>query len=128
MLLFAAGVVAAVTGLVHSVLGEILIFRHLRTGGIVPNMSAAPLRVRNIRILWASWHTLTLFGWGFAAVLIRLSIANAGDSLNSTVIWAIILANFCGSALVLISTRGRHPGWVALLLVAALTWFATMTS
>lgn len=35
---------------------------------------------------------------------------------------AIVYANLGGSVLVLIGTKGRHPGWIALLLVAALTW------
>jgi hypothetical protein len=127
-LLFTAGILAVVTGLAHSVLGEILIFRHLRRGSLLPNMDAPPLRQRNIRIIWASWHVLTLFGWSFAAILFRLSFASPGDALFSPVAGAIVVANLGGSLLVLIGTRGRHPGWIALLLVAALTWIATSAS
>ena len=55
-LFFAAGLLALITGVVHSVFGEILIFRHLRSGGLVPAMGAPPLRERNVRIIWATWH------------------------------------------------------------------------
>ena len=124
-LFFAAGLLALVTGLVHSVLGEILIFRHLRSGGLVPAMGAPPLRERNIRIIWATWHLATLFGWAFAGVLLRLAFAPHNYSLNEFVVSAIVFAYLGGSLLVLVGTKGRHPGWIALLVVAALTWAGT---
>lgn len=118
----AAGAVALITGLVHSLLGEVLIFRHLRRGGLVPTMAAPPLRARNIRIIWATWHLASVFGWAFAGILFRLAIA-PDSSASALLATAIVLANLAGSLLVLIATEGKHPGWIALLLVAALTWF-----
>ena len=59
-LLLGAGVVMALTALVHSVVGEILIFRQLRSGGIVPTEGGPPLRERHVRILWASWHLVSI--------------------------------------------------------------------
>lgn len=123
--LLVAGVLATITGLAHSILGEKLIFRHLRNGGLVPAMGAPPLRERNIRIIWATWHLATVFGLAFAGVLLRLASAPNHDSLSTLVVSAISYANLGGSLLVLIGTKGRHPGWIALLAVAALTWFAT---
>ena len=119
-----AGVLALITGVVHSVLGEKLIFRHLRNGGLVPAMGAPPLRERNIRIIWAIWHLASVFGWAFAGVLIWLGLAPPNQSLQVLVVSAAVLAYLGGSMLVLIGTKGRHPGWIALLLVAALTWVA----
>ena len=118
----AAGVIALITGVIHSVMGEILIFRQLRKSGLVPTMAAPPLRERNIRILWATWHLASVFGWAFAGILIRLSIA-PHDSPRGLIVSAIVFANLAGSLLVLIGTKGRHPGWVALLVVAVLAWF-----
>ena len=117
-----AGVLAAVTGVVHSVLGERLIFRHLREGTLVPTKTATPLRERQIRILWATWHLGSVFGWGFAGALIGLGLGT-GDPLRLLVVGAVF-AYFGGAVLVLVGTKGRHPGWVALLLVALLTGFA----
>jgi hypothetical protein len=122
-----AGLLALITGIVHSVLGEVLIFRHVRSGGFVPAMDAPPLRERNIRILWATWHLASVFGWAFAIVLIGIGLAPLNDSIEPLVLSAIAFANLAGSLLVLIGTKGRHPGWIALLLVAALTWTAATT-
>jgi hypothetical protein len=127
ILFVAAGVLALVTGIVHSVLGEVLIFRHVRRRGLVPAADAPPLRERNIRILWATWHLASVFGWAFAIVLIRIGLAPLTDSPRALVLGAIVFANLAGSLLVLIGTKGRHPGWIALLLVAALTWMAAGT-
>ena len=105
------------------VLGEILIFRHVRKGGLVPAMGAPPLRERNIRIIWATWHLATVFGWAFAGVLFRLAFGHPSPS--SLILSAIVFAYLGGAILVLIGTKGRHPGWIALSAVAALTWFAS---
>ena len=119
-----AGVLSIITGVVHSAGGEWLIFRHLRSGTFVPALSLPPLKERNIRIIWATWHLASVFGWAFACVLIWLGLAPPNQPLKPVVVTAIVVANLCGSMLVLIGTKGRHPGWVALLLGAALTWVA----
>jgi hypothetical protein len=38
---------------------------------------------------------------------------------------AIVGAFLAGSVLVLVATRGRHPGWIGLLAVAALSHLGT---
>ncbi len=116
--LLAAAIVAIVVGAIHSVLGEVLIFRHLRKGALVPTASAPPLRERDVRILWASWHIATVFGWAFAVLLLQLA----------TVEQAAIGAFIGSSLLVLLGTRGRHPGWIGLLAVAALVCLAINAS
>lgn len=123
-LLMVAAVLAVVTGIVHSVLGEILIFRHVRGDGVVPAMGAGPLRARNIRILWATWHLATVFGMALAGVLFALAL-RPGGSVRGIAAAAAVFAYLGGGLLVLVGTRGRHPGWIALLLVAALAWIAT---
>lgn len=122
-LLLAAGAIAAVTGLIHSVLGEILIFRHLRNGGLVPALGAPPLQARNIRIIWATWHLASVFGWAFAGVLFGLAFDHPSPDL--LILSAVVYAHAAGAILVLLGTKGRHPGWIALAAVAALTWFAS---
>jgi hypothetical protein len=119
--LVAAALVVALTGLAHSVGGEWMIFRTLRRGGIVPRGGAPVLRGYQTRILWANWHLVTLLGWALAALLLWTA-APAGRAASGGVIElgaAVTLA--AGGALVLWSNRGRHPGWVALWLAAALT-------
>jgi hypothetical protein len=121
-LYLAAGLLAAATGIVHSVLGERLIFRHLRAGAVVPTRAAPPLRERHVRILWATWHLGSVFGWAFAAMLLWLAFEPVPT--EERIVAAIVGAHLGGSALVLLATRGRHPGWIALLLVAGLAALA----
>jgi hypothetical protein len=122
-LLLVAGSLALVTGAVHSVLGEVLIFRHLRNGGLVPTMAAPPLRERHVRILWATWHLATVLGWACGGMLLRMAVGPQDSSFEAFVLSAIVFANLGGSLLVLIGTRGRHPGWIALAIVAMLAGF-----
>ncbi|MES9943184.1 MAG: hypothetical protein ABW104_15370 [Candidatus Thiodiazotropha sp. 6PLUC2] len=123
IILATAAGLAVLTGIVHSVMGELLIFRHLRNGTLVPTHDAPPLKNRNIRIVWATWHLATVFGWAFAAVLGRLAMDPQAEII-SLVVGATVAAYAGGAMLVLVGTRGRHPGWVALSAVAALTWSA----
>lgn len=123
--MFAAGILAIIVGAVHSVLGEVLIFRHLRGRGLVPTLAAPPLRERHVRILWASWHVLTMFGWAFAAMLLWFSHPSPPLATQAFIEHTLIVAFLAGALLVLIATKGRHPGWLGLSTVAALTWFAS---
>jgi hypothetical protein len=121
--LIVAAVLLAITGLVHSLLGERLIFRHLREGSWVPKRGAPPLRARHVHILWATWHMMSVFGWGFALILWGLAAA-PDTPARDLVLPALGGASAIGAVLVLVGTRGRHPGWVALGVVAALAWTA----
>ena len=87
-----AGLLALAVGAAHSLLGELLIFRHLRRGGLVPVLEAPPLRERHIRILWATWHLATVFGWAIAAVLLRLAVPMSHTSLQLLVLNTAALA------------------------------------
>jgi hypothetical protein len=121
-LLLAAAAVMVLTGLAHSVIGERLIFSRLREGGIVPTLAPMPLKERHVRILWASWHLVTLLGWALAAILVLLPSKAPGAPGADPLLTTIVVATAGGSALVLWATRGRHPGWIALLAAAILTW------
>lgn len=122
----AAAVLLLVIGLVHSLLGERLIFRRMRAGGLIPTQGGPVLRQAHVRILWASWHIVTVLGWGLAAMLFWLADASAAPLAASPLVQALALALLLSAALVLVGTRGRHPGWLGLLaaagLVAAGAW------
>jgi hypothetical protein len=118
--LFCAALVLLMVGTIHSILGEWLIFRHLRTGGMVPAAAAPPLRERHVRILWASWHIVSVLGWAFAAVLLRMAFPSEPQILQVFVQNAIVISLALSALLVLAGTRGRHPGWIGLLAAAVL--------
>ena len=119
-----AAALAVLIGVVHSVLGEVLIFRKLRFGSIVPALGAPPLSERHIRILWATWHVVTIFGFAFAAILFRLGSDTDATSIRAIVLNATSAAFLGASILVLFGTRARHPGWVGLAGMATLITLA----
>lgn len=119
--LLAAAVLMILIGIAHSVIGEILIFRQLRAGTIVPLLAPPPLRERHLRILWANWHLTSALGWGLAALLILVAVA-PDPSSYALQVRIIAVATLAGSLLVLYATRGRHPGWIGLLVAAVLAW------
>lgn len=110
-------------GIVHSILGEYLIFNSKRNkGNLVPSKKSEALKERHLRILWATWHLASVFGWCIGAVLIKISVEY--NELKSTsidfIILSIIYTMFLTSLLVLVGTKGKHPGWVVLLLIGIL--------
>lgn len=123
--LVAAAIIAVIVGIVHSALGELLIFKKLRTSGVVPTEPAPPLQARNVRILWATWHLASVFGWAFAGILFTL--AQDSGSAHMAALNATMFAFLGGSLLVLIGTKGRHPGWLGLLAVATLAFLSSVT-
>lgn len=122
----AASGLATFVGFAHTVLGERLIFRRLRTRGVIPTDGGNVLAERHVRILWATWHLATVFGWGIAAVLWWLALPTSRLATQSPVPWAIAAAMLAASLLVLVGTQARHPGWVGLLGVAILTAVGTL--
>jgi len=120
-LLFAAGILSFIVGLVHSVLGELLVFKKLRADSLVPTSTAPPLKERNIRILWATWHLASFFGFAIGAILIHLA---SSELVPTFIVNSIALSMTSGSILVLYATKAKHPGWVGLLLVAILCWLS----
>ncbi|MFN3955098.1 MAG: hypothetical protein ACK4LQ_11640 [Pararhodobacter sp.] len=121
-----ASAVLVFTAFAHSVIGEMMIFRKVSGGKIIPVKSAPPLQGRNIRILWATWHIVSVFGLVFALVLFRIG---RGEPIHAS--WlagTIAIACLAAGFLVLVATRGRHPGWISLSLAAALTLTALSAS
>lgn len=123
-MLLSAGVLAFVVGLVHSALGEVLVFRRLRKGSIIPTHGKPLLLERNVRILWATWHIASIFGWGVGAILVYLSQAEFEPISTNYIVQAIAYSMFLSGLLVFIATKARHPGWAGLMGVAVLCWLA----
>lgn len=110
-----------VIGLIHSVLGERLIFKRMRSGGAIPTSGGNILREPHVRILWATWHLATAMGIGIAALLFWLALPSSAPPGRLPIAVVVIAAALAGSGLVLVGTKGKHPGWAGLLGVALLT-------
>ena len=119
--LLGAAALSALIAVAHSVIGEQRIFRHLRRAGqIVPTEGGALLREFHVRILWGAWHGLSAMGLGLTGVLLWLNQPAARLASAGQVEWCVAMAMAATGVLVLVSNRGRHPAWVALLGVAGL--------
>lgn len=117
--LVVASVLAVIVGVIHSVFGERLIFRHQ------PRVADAARRHRRpFDILWATWHIASVMGVALAAVLWKLAVMPEPSALREFLLLAIALAYAVSGVLVLVGTRGRHPGWAGLIGVAVLVWLA----
>ena len=122
-----AAALAFLVGLAHSVLGERLVFSRLRQGGFVPTNGGKLLGEGHVRILWASWHVLTAFGWCIASILLWLSLPSSSPSPAWFIEQAVVITMLAGSALVFIGTKARHPGWAGLLAVAVFVWLGRVS-
>lgn len=117
---FAAGFLTIAIGVIHSFLGERLIFRRMRSGGLIPTDGGRVLREPHVRILWATWHLATAMGMGLAAVLFWLALPTSRSLGQSPAAVAIMGTMAASSGLVLVATKGKHPGWAGMLCVAVL--------
>jgi hypothetical protein len=122
--LLIAAILCFFLGLVHSFLGEYLIFKHKRKkGSLVPSKGSIELKERHLRILWATWHLASVFGWCIGAILMKIAVTEnlLNKELSNFILQSIIITMFFSSAVVLIGTKGKHPGWIVLLLIGILT-------
>ncbi len=115
--LAAAGAGSVLLGLAHSIIGERLVLRPLMRWSGGGERGEVILSMQQRRVLRASWHLVSVLGFGLAALLLAAS-ASGGFGHARTV----LAATFTAAAIYwLPATRGRHPAWVVLLVIAALT-------
>lgn len=116
--LLIASIITFLLGLVHSVLGEIMILRHLpNVEGFPPIAKSKRLPKWTIRI---TWHITTILGWAIAIILAYFSQYNPLDNNQLFIIKVLDIAFFASFVVSLIGTRARHPSWIAFLILALL--------
>lgn len=119
-----AGILCFLLGIAHSILGEVLIFNNKRSkGSLVPSKGGVNLKERHLRILWATWHLASVFGWCFGFLLIKIAVIHSTleSQFAHFIVNSTMYTMFISSLLVLVGTKGKHPGWVVLLLIGVLT-------
>jgi len=121
--LLLSGILIILLGLAHSIIGERLIFKPLRDGDAAA-AALAVLPARRWAAIWSAWHLLTLLGCGLGALLIALALRPLPVDAMVTM-QAVLIATFLLSAVFwVVGTKGRHPAWIVLLLIALATWLA----
>ena len=114
-----AAAVAILTAVAHSILGErYILIRLFRRDDLPKILGSEWLTKRTLRF---TWHLTSVAWWGFAALL----LIYAGErGSRAAALQIIAVTALCSAVLTALTTNGRHLGWVALLIVALLTWFA----
>lgn len=116
----AAALLLVVVGAIHSVFGERWIFRRMRVAAIIPTNGGSVLREPHVRILWATWHLVTILGVCIALALGWMAVPHHLQMVGQAAPLAIIGAMLASALLVYIATLGKHMGWAGLLGVALL--------
>jgi hypothetical protein len=121
-LLLAASLLLAMTALLHAVLGELLIVRHLRrVDGLPPIFGSRSLPRQTLQF---TWHLPSILGAGLAVILARYAQLPALGTEERFVIATIAVSLLACAGAVFLFSRGRHPGWAAFLATAVLCWMA----
>ncbi len=116
----AAAVALTLVGAVHSVFGERLIFRRMRTAPGIPTNGGSVLREPHVRIMWVSWHLVSILGACPAIALVWLALPENQALLVSPLSVSIFISVVASGLLVFVGTKGKHLGWAGLLCVALL--------
>ncbi len=119
-----AGCLAIALGIIHSILGEILIFRHLRKSDIFSDKGMSKLKIRHYKTMWSTWHLVTLFGWGIGAILIVQSWQGPANITLSNISTVINILFLISTIYWLVATKGKHPAWIILGTISFLVWLA----
>lgn len=119
ILIYIAAVAAVVMGIVHSTLGERLVFPRLFASADLPRLRGSLEFTRSI-LRWA-WHLLSLAWFGFAWLLFAIGSGHAPDAITLARIIAVVFG--VSGLIAFVTTRGRHIAWPLFALVALASWF-----
>jgi hypothetical protein len=120
--LLLAGVLLILLALGHSVLGEHLIFKQLNRGADGHSQAIQLLAQRRWDALRSTWHLVSLLAFGLGAVLLVGASLDSATSKLSHILTAISLTFAVSTIFWLIGTRGKHPAWIVLAMITALTY------
>lgn len=114
-MLVAAAVLALLTGVAHSYLGERYILIRLFRRSDLPHLFGSDVFTR--RTLRVAWHLTSIAWWGSAVLFWALGRGSTRVGLQ------VLGGTFLVSALVTaVGSRGRHLAWPVFLLIAILAW------
>ena len=120
LFLMIAGLLSALIGVAHSVLGEKLVLRPLFTRGEVPKLLGSTAFAHHT--LRFTWHLTTVLLLGIGAVVMVLSLSPLDP--RSTWVLQVLAATFTVCSLLsLIGARAKHFSWWVFLIIAVLLWF-----
>jgi len=119
VILLVAGLLSALIGIAHSMLGEKLVLRPLFERGEVPNLLGSTAFAH--RTLRFTWHLTTVLLLGIGTVVLALSLSPL-DSRSAWILQVLAATFALCSLLSLIGARAKHFSWWVFLIIAALLW------
>jgi VIT1/CCC1 family predicted Fe2+/Mn2+ transporter len=120
VMLLVAGLLSALIGIAHSVLGERLLLGPLFERGDLPKLLGSAAFAR--RTLRFTWHLTTVLLLGIGVMVIILSLAPL-DSQSACILRVLAITFAVCSLLSLIGARARHFSWWVFLIISVLLWF-----
>jgi hypothetical protein len=120
VLLLVGGLLSALIGIVHSVLGEKLLLGPLFKRGELPKLLGSASFAR--RTLRFAWHLTTVLLVGVGAVVIALSLTQI-DPQSAWILRGLAITFAASSVVSLIGGRAKHFSWWVFLIIAVLLWF-----
>jgi len=120
VMLLVAGLLSALIGIAHSVLGERLLLGPLFERGDLPKLLGSAAFAR--RTLRFTWHLTTVLLLGIGVMVMILSLAPL-DPESAWILQALAVTFAACSLLSLIGARARHFSWWVFLIIAVLLWF-----
>ncbi|TPN86753.1 hypothetical protein [Aquimarina algicola] len=121
--LFLAGMLCLLLGIAHSIIGERNIFSSKRTkGNIVPTQAGTYITEKHLQIIWVVWHFVSVFIFFIGGIVLNISLNKNKyyQDSNEFIIQAILLTLTATSILILLGTKGKHPVWIAFLIIISL--------
>jgi len=115
-LLIAAAASCVALATVHSLIGERLIFGRMDSASFCEASGMAPRRWLALR---GSWHLVSLFGLGFAAIFGVLAFGSPSNPEN--ILAALAVTFFISGIFWFWMTKGGHPAWIVFLIVGGLS-------
>jgi hypothetical protein len=117
-LLIAAGILAVLLALAHSVLGERYILRRLFRREDLPKLfGGVEFTKQTLRF---AWHITSVAWCGLGGVLFFL---DGGPWAGGGVAKVVATTFGVSGAVALVGSRGRHPSWIVFFLIAVLSWW-----
>jgi len=120
VMLLVAGLLSALIGIAHSVLGERLLLGPLFERGNLPKLLGSAAFAR--RTLRFTWHLTTVLLLGIGVMVMILSLAPL-DSQSACILRVLAITFAVCSLLSLIGARARHFSWWVFLIISVLLWF-----
>ena len=108
VMLLVAGLLSALIGIAHSVLGERLLLGPLFERGDLPKLLGSAAFAR--RTLRFTWHLTTVLLLGIGVMVMILSLAPL-DSQSACILRVLAITFAVCSLLSLIGARARHFSW-----------------